>query len=92
MNFERLSERHFGRGFAVAVAHALAMLLEKFSELGFGHAVMRCLERLPNFFAVSKSSGIISPRLMTEKIRLSRFLPCFHGFAQFHKVDRRIAP
>ena len=92
MNFERLSERHFGRGFGVAVAHALAMLLEKFSELGFGHAVMRCLERFPNFFAASKSSGIIAPRLMAEKIWLPGFLPCFRGFVRFHKVDRRISP
>ena len=92
MDFERFAKGHFGRDFAVAIAHALAMFFEKFREPGLGHAVMRCLERLPNFFAASKSSGIIAPRLMAEKIRLSGFLPCFRGFAQFHKVDRRIAP
>ena len=92
MNFERLAKSHFTRDFAVAVAHPLATLFEKFRELGFGDAVMRCLERLANFFAASKSSGIIAARLMAEKIRLASFLPCFRGFAQFHKVDRRMAP
>ena len=36
MNFERLAKRHFGRDFAVAVRHAVAVLFEKFRELGFG--------------------------------------------------------
>ena len=57
------------------------MLFEKFPELGFRDAVVRCLERLPNFFAAGKGSGIIAPGLMTEKIGLSSFLPCFRGFA-----------
>ena len=57
MNFERLAKRHFGRDFAVAVGHAVAVFFEKFRELGLGHAVMRHLERLPNFFAASKGSG-----------------------------------
>ena len=92
MNLERLAKSHFGRDFAIAIVDPLAMLFEKFRELGFGYAVMRRLERLPNFFAACKSSGIIAPRLMTKKIRLSGFLPCFRGFAQFHKVDRRISP
>jgi hypothetical protein len=60
------------------------MLFEKFPELGFGDAVMLCLERLPNFFAAGKGSGIIASGLMTEKIGLSGFLPCFRGFARFH--------
>src|SRR4249920_2364549 len=92
MNFKRVAKSHFGRDFAVAFGHSLAMFCEKFAQLGFGDAVMRCLERLPNFFAAGKGSGIIAPGLMTEKIGLSGFLPCFRGFAWFHKVDRRITP
>ena len=92
MDFKRLAKGHFGRDFAIAVGHALPMFFEKFRELSFGDAVMRCLERLPNFFAASKSSGIIAPGFMAEKIRFSRFLPCFRGFACFPKVDRRIVP
>ena len=61
MNLERLAERHFGRHFAVTVTNALAMLFQKFRQLGFGNAVMRRLERLPNFFAGSKRSGIVPP-------------------------------
>jgi hypothetical protein len=77
MNFERLAKSHFGRDFAIAIVDPLAMLFEKFRELGFGYAVMRCLERLPNFFAACKSSGIIAPRLMAEKIRRSGFCHVF---------------
>jgi hypothetical protein len=57
------------------------MFFQKFRELGLRNAVMRCLERLPNFFAASKGSAIVAAGLMTEKIRLSGFLPCFRGFA-----------
>ena len=81
MSFERFAKSYFGGDFAVAITDLLAMLFEKFRELGFGYAVMRCLERLPNFFAASKTSGIIAPRVMAEKIRFSGFLPCFRGFA-----------
>ena len=81
MSFERFAKSHFGGDFPVAITDPLAMVLEKFRELGFGYAVMRCLERLPNFFAASKTSGIIAPRVMAEKIRFSGFLPCFRGFA-----------
>ena len=77
MDFECLAKSRFGRDFAVAVTHSLAVFFEKLRELGFGDGVMRCLERLPNFFAASKGSGIIAPGLMTEKIRFSGFLPCF---------------
>ena len=38
MDFERLAKSHFGRDFAVAVAHSLAMLFEKFRELGLRDA------------------------------------------------------
>jgi len=86
MNFERFAKSYFGGDFAVAITDPLAMVLEKFREFRFGYAVMRCLEQLPNFFAASESSGIIAPRLMAKKIRFSGFLPCFRGFAQFHKV------
>jgi len=81
MSFERFAKSYFGGDFPVAITDPLAMVLEKFRELGFGYAVMRCLERLPNFFAASKTSGIIAPRVMAEKIRFSGFLPCFRGFA-----------
>ena len=92
MDFERLAKSHFGGDFAVAIAHALPMFFEKFREPGLGHAVMRCLERLPNFFAASKSSGIITPRLMANEISVSCSCPCFRWFALLHEVDRRIAP
>jgi hypothetical protein len=77
MDLERLAKSHFGRYFAIAVGHALAMFFEKFGELGLRHAAVRGLERLPNFFAASKSSGIIAPRLMAEKIWLSGFFAMF---------------
>jgi len=77
MNFERFAKSYFGGDFAVAITDPFAMVLEKFRELRFGYAVMRCLEQLPNFFAASESSGIIAPRLMAKKIRFSGFLPCF---------------
>jgi hypothetical protein len=67
MNFERLAKSHFGRDFAIAIVDPLAMLFKKFRELGFGYAVMRRLERLPNFFAASKSSGIIAPDLWRRR-------------------------
>lgn len=86
MNFERLAKRHFGRDFAVAVGHAVAVFFEKFRELGLGHAVMRHLERLPNFFAASKGSGIRTPGLTTEKIGLSGFVPCFVGLRGFIRL------
>ena len=35
MNFECLGKNHFGRDFAVAITDPLAMLFEKFRELGF---------------------------------------------------------
>jgi hypothetical protein len=78
MNRSGLAKCHFRRDFAIAIiAATLAMLLEKFRELGFSDAVMRCLERLPNFFAASKSSGIIAPGLMAEKDRLLGFSAMF---------------
>jgi hypothetical protein len=92
MDFERLAKGHFGRDFAITVGHALTMFFEKFRELGFGDAIVRCFERFPNFFAASERSGIISPGLMPEKVSMSSSSPRFRRFAQFHKVDRRIAP
>ena len=86
------AKSYFGGDFAVAITDLLAMLFEKFCELGFGYAVMRCLERLPNFFAASKSSGIIAPGLMADEILEPRSFPCFRRFALFHKADRRITP
>jgi hypothetical protein len=38
------------------------MLLQKFRELGLSHAEMGGLERLPDFFAVSVSSGMVDRR------------------------------
>jgi hypothetical protein len=90
MNFERLAKRHFGRDFAVAVGHAVAVFAEKFREPGLGHAVMRCLERLPNFFAASKGSGIRTPGLTTEKIGLSGFVPGFVGLRGFIRLTVEI--
>lgn len=49
-------------------------------------AVIRYLERLPNFFAASKGSAIIAAGLMTEKIRFSGFLTCFRGFARLIRL------
>ena len=92
MNLERLAKSHFGRDFAVAVTDPLTMLSKKFRQLGFGHAVMARLERLPNFFAARESSGIIAPGLMADEILEPRSFPCFRRFALFHKADRRIAP
>ena len=40
MNRSGLAECHLGRDFAVAVADALAMLFEKFRELGLRYAEM----------------------------------------------------
>jgi hypothetical protein len=92
MNRSGLAEGHLGRDLAVAVTNALTVFFKKFRELGLRYAEMRCLERLPNFFAASKSSGIVAPGLMTDEILEPRFFPCFRRFALFHKADRRIAP
>ena len=40
MNRSGLAECHLGRDFAVAIADTLAMLFEKFRELGLRHAEM----------------------------------------------------
>ena len=87
-----LGERHFGRHFSIAIANTLAVLFEKFREPGLGYTEMWRLERLPNLFAASKSSGIIPAGLMANEILEPRFFPCFRRFALFHKADRRIAP
>ena len=68
------------------------MFFEKFRQPRLGYAEMRCLERLPNFFAAGKSSGIVAPGLMADEILEPRSFPCFRRFALFHKADRRIAP
>ena len=56
------------------------MFFEKFRQLGLRDAVMRCLERPPNFFAASKSSGIIAARLMAQKFGFRVFRHVFVGF------------
>jgi hypothetical protein len=92
MNRGGFIEAHLSRPFTVAIADALPMLSKKFGKPRFGHAKMRCLERLPNFFAASESSGIIAPGLMAYEILKPSSFPCFRRFAVFHKTDRRIAP
>jgi hypothetical protein len=44
MNFKSFTKSHLGGDFAVAIAHALSMLFEKFGKFGFCYPVMRCLE------------------------------------------------
>ena len=73
--FERLAECHFRGHFGVSVSQPLAMFFEESGELGLSYAVMRCRERFPNFFAASKGSGIVAPRLMAKEIRLSGITP-----------------
>ena len=68
------------------------MFFEKLCELGFCDAVMRSLERLPNFFAARESSGIVAPGFMADEILEPRSFPCFRRFALFHKADRRMTP
>jgi hypothetical protein len=68
------------------------MLFEKLCEPGPRYAVMTSRERLPNFFAASKSSGIVAPGLMADEILEPRSFPCFRRFALIHEADRRIAP
>src|SRR6516165_8412115 len=92
MNRSGLAEYHFSRRFTVAIADALPMLFQKFSEPRLRHAVMCGFERSPNFFASSECSGIIPPGLMAKEISVSCSFPRFRCFAPFHEADRRIAP
>jgi hypothetical protein len=79
MDFERVAKGHFRRDFAISVTNPLMMFFEKLRELGFGDAVVRGLERLPNFFAASKGSGIISPGFMTQTLFHPSNLPMEMG-------------
>jgi hypothetical protein len=87
MDFERLAKSHFGRHSAVAVAYALTMFFEKFRESGLRHAVMRCFERLPNFFPASKSSGIITkPDLWRRRFGFRVFCHVFVDLRGFMRL------
>jgi len=70
------------------------MFFQEFGEPRLRYAVVCCLERFPNFFAASKSSGIIAPGFMANQILEPRSFPCFRRFALFHKLtveyDREI--
>ena len=92
MDLGSLVERHLGRVFTTVI-QPLAMVFDELCEPGFRYRAMRGFKGLPNFFATSKSAGIIVARLlMLEKISMACYCPCFRRFALFHKADRRIAP
>jgi hypothetical protein len=58
-----LAKGHLGRVFTT-VAEPFAMLFDELCEPGFRYGAMRSFKGLPNFFATSKSAGIIIPRLL----------------------------
>src|SRR5262249_39376039 len=86
MNRSGLAESHLCRYVSVAITDALTMLLQKFRESSLCHAQMLCLERTPNLFAASESSGIIAPRFMPNEILMPRSLPGRAIFLLFHSL------
>ncbi len=70
-----------------------AVLSQELSQFRLRDTGMRCPQRVPNFFAVIVSSGIIGTGLMAKQILQLSFFRClFRGVALLHKVDRRTTP